>query len=399
MFKAIAMAKPSRASLKLSSLIAVSLLGLNACGGGSSKSSFEAPKVLSGVFKDSNVSGLAFESRGEKGITDEKGAFTYEDKRDVTFSIGGVEIGSGVGKAVMTPIDLVANGSLTNPEVVNKIRFLMMLDKDNKPSNGIQISEKVQEKAKTWTSVDFKGGVFPSENVQTIRNEATVEDGVAHSIPESDVAIAHLKTTLLCANAGAYAGSYTGTKSGKLALMVDPVTGEVRGSAYDPDAKVSSEVTSIVALDYDKKLDFQSSEASTGLFSGTVISTEVLSGTWRGINGFEVRSGDFSTTRIGGKSDAVYRYTASFNGDDKGIYTFDVDDSNNVTGTRYSVSTQKEEEVSGEISDSNKLTVTTNDGDELTGFIVEDTLAISGVWINDEKTSNGNFDGGGCRLN
>ena len=386
------------APLKLASLIAISLLGLSACGGGSS-SKFEAPKVLGGVFKDSNVKGLSFVSRGEEGITDEKGAFTYEDQRDVVFSLGGVELGTGKGKAVMTPIDLVTNGSLKKTEVINKVRFLMMLDKDNEPSNGIELSDKVQEKAKTWTSVNFKAGVFPSENVHSIVTEASVEDAVAHQLPESDVALAHLKTTLLCANAGAYVGSYTGDQTGGMALMVDPVTGRVQGSSYNPKTEVSTEIKSIVALDYDKDLEFKSGEDSAKLFTGAVESTEVLSGKWNDRANLTISEGNFSVTRVGGKSDATYRYSVVFNGDDKGLYTFDVDESNNVTGKSYSVSTKKESELSGEVDEDGLLAVTSESGDKLTGYIDKDTLALDGTWRNDKNKSHGNFDGGGCKLN
>lgn len=383
---------------KINALIAVSVLGLSACGGGGSSTTIVKPTVLSGVFKDSNVSGLSFASGDEKGLTNGKGTFTYEEGKNVTFSIGGVGLGSALGKSVMTPIDLVTQGSLASPEVINKVRFLMMLDKDNTPSNGIEISSKVQAKAKDWGDVDFKDGVFPSEAVHSIIADASVEDGVSHApLPDAETALKHLKTTLLCANAGAFVGSYTGSENGNIALMVDPVTGKVQGSSYNSDNQVSVEVKSTSALDYDKDLTFVSMEDSAKTFSGLLKSTEELDGTWIEDSDAE-KNGAFFGKRKGGKSDAVYRYTVAFTGGDKGLFTFDVDSVNNVRGINYSVSSQEESNLTGTILD-NKLTVTSVDGDELTGFIVEDTLAISGVWINGQKQTNGTFEGGGCRLN
>lgn len=381
-------------SLKLTSVIALSVFALNACGGSSNSKSVKTV-ILDGVFKDSNVSGLTYKSGEENGITNLKGQFSYEEGKNVDFSIGKIELGSGFSQPIMTPLDLVDNGSLKSAEVINKVRFLMMLDKDNKPSNGIEISSKVQEKAKNWNPVDFASLGFPTENVHSIITEASVADATVHSLPDNEVATTHLKTTLLCANAGAFAGSYTGSESGNIVLAINPITGEVFGSSYNSANKVSVEVKSSSLLDYDESLSFISTEDSAKEFSGLLSSVNELSGTWIDSTN-NLNSGSFLGTRHGGDADAIYRYTVAFTGTDKGVFTFDVDKNNDVTGVVYSVSTKKETELSGEIS-GNKLTVTTEDGNELTGFIVEDTLAISGVWI--KGVENGNFAGGGCKLN
>ncbi len=48
----------------------------------------------------------------------------------------------------------------------------------------------------------------------------------------------------------------------------------------------------------------------------------------------------------------------------------------------------------------NKLTVNSDAGDEITGFIDPETLAFTtGIWINGQQQSGGSFTGGGCRLN
>ena len=385
---------PLKRLLKIYPLLFLLLLGLNACGGGSSSGSVKTT-VLDGVFKDSNVSGLSFQSGDENGITDDQGQFTYEEGRNVSFAIGKVDLGSGLGQSVMTPLNLVSGGSLNASEVLNRVRFLMMLDKDNKPSNGIEISSNVRKQAKNWNPVDFKALIFPSENVHSIITAASVADSVVHILPDSSAAKTHLKTTLLCANAGAFVGSYSGTETGNIVLAVNPVTGAVIGSSFNSANQVSTEVKSTTALDYDKGLVFVSAEDSAKSFSGSFSSVDELGGLWTDAAN-TLNKGTFTGKRIGGESDAVYRYTVAFTGSDKGIYTFDVDKRNNVSGIAYSVSTKKETELSGDISD-NKLTVTTDDGNELTGFIVEDTLAISGVWIN--GIENGNFSGGGCKLN
>ena len=381
---------------KINGLMAVSLLGLTACGGGSGGS---GPSVvlLDGVFKDSNVSGLAYESGGQKGVTDAKGAFRFEEGADVNFSIGTLDLGSGKGKSVMTPLDLVVDGKLATPEVINKARFLMMLDKDSMPSNGIEISAKVQEKAKGWSAIDFSVADFPTQEVNRIVTEASVEDDIVHEIPDEDAATSHLKTTLLCANAGAYVGSYEGTEEGNIVLVVNPITGEVNGSSYNSANEVSVVVSNTTALDYDMDLEFVGAEDSGKVFSGKLDSTEALSGDWESSND-AAEKGEFSANRLGGASDAVYRYTVSFIGGDKGLFTFDVDRGNNVTGTTYSVSTKKESAIKGKFVNE-KLTVTATDGTEIDGVLDTDTLSLSGVWSNVNALEAGSYTGGGCRLN
>ena len=383
---------------KINGLIAVSLLGLTACGGSSGGGS--SAVVTNGVFKDSNVSGLAYESGAQKGVTSKLGAFKYEEGEDVSFNIGGVSLGSGKGKSVMTPLDLVAGGQLATPEVINRVRFLMMLDKDGNPGNGIEISKEVQEIANTWEAVDFKADDFPfNDALIGISNDASAKDRVSHSFPSSEIATAHIRSTLLCANAGAFIGSYSGSESGTIAFVVDPVTGEINGSSYNPDNEVSVEVKNTEAIDYDAGLTFVSSEDSAKAFSGTLQSSDEIDGSWENSSETSL-NGSFKADRFGSKSDSTLRYAASFTGDEKGVFTFNVDASNRVTGMVYSVSSGEESKLSGKISADYKLTATSVDGDEITGFINSDTLAFtSGVWINGERGSTGSFAGGGCLLN
>jgi hypothetical protein len=216
----------------------------------------------------------------------------------------------------MTPLDLVGNGSLTSTEVINIARFLLMLDKDNTPTNGIEISRKVQERAKAWGAINFKSAVFPSEAVYTMITNASVEDGVTHSLPTDEVATTHLRTTLLCANAGAYVGIYKGFEAGKIVLMVDPTTGEVKGSSYNPDNKTSVEIKSTTAINYNGDLKFVSLEDSAKRYFGKPVSTNMIEGTWFDSNNSAIK-GTFSAKRIGGDSQSVYRYASVFSGDEK----------------------------------------------------------------------------------
>jgi hypothetical protein len=53
----------------------------------------------------------------------------------VTFSIGGITLGSAVGQPQLTPIDLVPGAiDATDQQVTNILRFVQSLDADSDPS-------------------------------------------------------------------------------------------------------------------------------------------------------------------------------------------------------------------------------------------------------------------------
>lgn len=384
---------------KVNGLVAFSLIGLTACGGGSGGGG-NRPVIADGVFKDSNVSGLTYESGSQNGVTNTLGAFRYEEGSQVSFNIGGVSLGSGLGQAVMTPLNLVENGLLATPEVINRARFLLMLDSDNESNNGIEISREVQEIADDWEQVDFAGADFPNQALNAIIVDASVADDISHSLPDVDTATAHLRSTLLCASAGAFEGTYTGTEGGNIVLVLDPVTGQVNGSSFNPANEVSVEINNTQAIDSDVGLSFVSTEDSAKEFTGILQTSNEVDGTWINISD-DAMSGAFSATRFGSQSDTIERYIASFTGDDKGAFTFNVSTNNTLSGVVYNVSTGEENSLSGRINDdNNQLTAISDAGDEITGFIDPVTLAFtSGVWINGQQQSSGNFAGGGCRLN
>ena len=389
--------------LKINQLLTVSLLGLSsigltACGGGGSKG-FEAPTITNGVFKDSNVSGLSSVSGDTKSITDQAGAFRFEEGGKVSFSIGNVSLGEGTGKAVMTPIDLVENGSLSSSEALNIVRFLIMLDQNNDPSDGITLSQKVQEKAKSWSSVDFASDNFPTANVNSIIVDASVEDGVSHALPTIEDATAHLKTTLICSSSGAFVGTYSGTESGNIAFVVNPVTGKVSGSSFVAGATVPVEVAVGTEVDYDNDFQFSSADAGVKKFTGKITTSNAISGTWAD-PADAANTGGFTGERLGGESNAVTRYTVTYktnNADKAGLFTFDVDSNDKVTGTSYDVVTKAKSNLTGSISD-NEITAEAADGTQITGFI-DSNSSITGTWINRTAQTVGSLEGAGCRLN
>lgn len=173
---------------------------LAACGGGDGGGG-GGVEVKSGLFVDSAVEGIQFVSGGQSGITDDKGTFQYETGATVRFSIGNIAIGEGTPQPVMTPLDLVP-GALdeTHPTVINIARFVLTLDDDGDPSNGIKITQAVRDAA-LGKSINFAQSVSDFENdanVQGIISDLTslTTAGNRTLISTADAQI-HLMNTLI----------------------------------------------------------------------------------------------------------------------------------------------------------------------------------------------------------
>jgi hypothetical protein len=139
-------------------LTAALLLTLTACGGGGDSTTATATAtetVSTGVFIDSAVEGLQYETATRSGTTNSLGEYDYLAGETVTFSIGGIVLGSTIAGPVVTPLSLVPDAtSATNPVVTNIVRLLLSLDSDGDPDNGITISSEVTTAANDL-AVDF----------------------------------------------------------------------------------------------------------------------------------------------------------------------------------------------------------------------------------------------------
>jgi hypothetical protein len=167
-----------------------------------------AGTVATGVFRDPTVIGLGYVSGAHSGVTSDDGEFTYDTGQPVTFSVGHVNLGAvPSAKALLTPLDLVANGTSASIGVLNVVRFLMMLDHDGDPSNGIQISAAVTAAAAGWPPVDFNTTDLPAA-LGTLVQQASAADGISHALPDAASAQAQLLTAFECTYAGRYDGTY-----------------------------------------------------------------------------------------------------------------------------------------------------------------------------------------------
>jgi hypothetical protein len=133
------------------------LLGTIGCssGSGSGNSSTNAP--LTGVFLDSPVSGLGYETHTHQGITEVGGAFSYQNGETIRFYIGDIELCEVEAMPIITPVDCVEGAIDENhPMVTNMLIFLQAIDFDNDPENGIDITDLMHQEA-FGMHLDFSG--------------------------------------------------------------------------------------------------------------------------------------------------------------------------------------------------------------------------------------------------
>lgn len=133
----------SRRFMLILSLVAIPLLGGSQCafffssGGGSSDSEDKDERaglvviVSNGNFVDAPVEGVNYKSGSLAGITGRNGEFQYEVGNSIRFFIGDINLGRAVkGKSLITPLDLVTDGTTATPAVINIARLLQSLDSD-----------------------------------------------------------------------------------------------------------------------------------------------------------------------------------------------------------------------------------------------------------------------------
>ncbi|MCU7806881.1 MAG: hypothetical protein KZQ73_03305, partial [Candidatus Thiodiazotropha sp. (ex Semelilucina semeliformis)] len=233
--------------------------------------------------------------------------------------------------------------------------------------------------------------------------------GTSHTLPDSTTAQTHLESTLLCVRAGAYAGTFTGDDSGPFGVLVDASTGLLSGFAYSAFDGLLS-LSGTTAVSFDQSATFISGDVSSGAtFSGQFTGPSQIAGTWD--LSFTGESGTFSGSRVGGAVDAEHRFTGSFTTTgglvlSYGLFTFDVDSSDNVTGVAYTVyasdgtlgesapftGTLSGTTLSAQIMDGSVVDAT------ITGTLNKTTGTVNGTW-SDVDGNSGTFTGTGCQLN
>ncbi|HEC26304.1 MAG TPA: hypothetical protein ENI67_02725 [Gammaproteobacteria bacterium] len=407
-------------------LLVISYLLASCGGGGSGGGSTSSSQIQSGSFIDSPVEGLSYRSGSQSGITDSKGAFTYEAGQDVIFSIGGVTLGTVAGAQVLTPVELVS-GSSSDLEVNNVVRFLLLLDTDNDGSNGISISSAVQSVAVNWQQIDFTTTDLGTALISIISDIASA-DNRTPTLQDNVTSQAHIESTLSCLTSGIFAGGFSGDDAGTYLLWIqsqrfDPVTfgdnvpriGVTSGLVFSTVDNVVSGIVPQRGLSFDANKSFLSGLVSSGAeFAGDLIDyRDIANGRWR--NGLTSESGAFSGKRKAGDPNALYRLSGfldvtgavAFSADGSGVIGLDIFSDNSVTGTMITLR-GTETPLTGTLDNNSLITVTGNniafqlsfdrDGTDPTNDVgLGDTAGFVGSWASNLAT--GAVIGTSCKLN
>ncbi len=223
----------------LSAFGAVALF-LVSCGGGGNDSTpgpsanVTERTVETGRFIDSPVIGISYIVGDEVGVTDETGSFRYVAGSKVQFKVGDIMIGEALGQSIVTPVDLVSGARDERDSTVTNItRFLLAVDDDANPDNGITLTEIVRDLG-IGKAINFAQAPEVFENdgdVQVIVAELTAGTHAgARALVTTETAQAHLKSSLLDLLKGSYEGALTNAETGVWTFAVSR-TGNVTGTA------------------------------------------------------------------------------------------------------------------------------------------------------------------------
>lgn len=232
--------------------------------------------TLTGKFKDSSTYGLNYSIGDYHSKTNLDGSFSYFTETDIiTFSVGGVVLGSAIVGDILTPIDLFEDGSSEDVNVQNIVRFLLALDSDNDPSNGINIAEDVAKEAKDWQQIDFTSHDLESE----ISNKITKRLSTLSAADAKD----HIESTYNCMYSGLWLGEYGESiyDAGKFFHLIDAETGMKNSFSYSTQYPTAKFTNYTGPIDYRNEMVLFSGTSSAGsIFNGQYDSINSASGTW-----------------------------------------------------------------------------------------------------------------------
>ncbi|WP_028103041.1 esterase-like activity of phytase family protein [Pseudoduganella violaceinigra] len=130
-------------------------LALAACGGSGNNEPVKTAATVNGTFVDGAVEGADYVAgTAAKAATGAKGEFTCKEGDSVSFSVGGIALGSAACAPLITPLQLAGVSDIKDAKVVNRLLALQLLDEDNDPSNGIRITGEVKS-ALAGKTADF----------------------------------------------------------------------------------------------------------------------------------------------------------------------------------------------------------------------------------------------------
>ncbi|MBF0289502.1 MAG: hypothetical protein HQM14_16945 [SAR324 cluster bacterium] len=160
-----------------------------------------AAGLLQGVFLDAAVQGVSYSGAGGSGTTTSSGTFNYSPGSRVTFSIGGIALGTASGKSTVTPIDVAGATDESDQRVINMLRLLQSLDDDGNANNGINITQATRTAAKNVT-VDFNQApsAFTASTATNVATLTATTTAGTSTLKTASEALTHFQSTLTANN-------------------------------------------------------------------------------------------------------------------------------------------------------------------------------------------------------
>lgn len=184
------------------STLVLSALLLAGCGGGGGggSSSGATSGASSGILTDAPVAGVAYTtSSGVTGTTGADGSYDFNAGDTVTFTLGGLTLGTVDATGIVSPLEL-ANGDAN--VLQNLLVLLQSLDEDSDPTNGIAISTAAAAAVTTAIDLTADTATFAS-SANTGLQAAMDAGGITTPIVSTSDANAHFLEqgmTLLSSN-------------------------------------------------------------------------------------------------------------------------------------------------------------------------------------------------------
>jgi hypothetical protein len=256
--------------MKKFSLMSLAVFSVLAgCGGSDSTPAASAKTPMTGVFLDGAVENLDYVAgTAAKASTNAKGEFTCYAGDTVSFSIGGIALGSTLCATTVTPLELAATTDIKSSKVNNRLLALQLLDEDRDPSNGIKLTADVKTALASKT-LDFNATADAFSAAMSANLAAAGSKYADRTIDDSRRALVreHFEDTLASKVGAPYNESFTQTTPlGSVAVTVTRYQVQAATSYYIPyegsNAKVKEDFPLGFLPSYGSSLAFKGTNAN-----------------------------------------------------------------------------------------------------------------------------------------
>lgn len=199
-------------------LLASAVAMLSACGGGEEDTPVQGAPYSTGVLRDSAIAGMYYETGGKSGVTDSQGRFSYRPGDKVAFFVGRLKVGefTPTNTNVMLTIGALvpADSPYRASIIAGMARFLLTLDSDGNPGNGITVDSQLDELAMGWPfrTLDFTNFDIATNPAMYIAlgDIRIVKEDMGLDFVSGTYAIDHVVKSFNCA----YSGAFVATRGG-----------------------------------------------------------------------------------------------------------------------------------------------------------------------------------------